>query len=403
MRNILRRSSDQPQVTDDGVLIFSDLEYYDPFRTASARSYWRIQAINSHIVNLFGSAEIENEPEWMEESSAFLIPQWAADLQIDCNAFGVAVRGSSGEILVVQYVSPGSMTVVINEFGQLVCYEVEGKYQGKQTFTSLPIKRGVYSGKENQFLPEEVIHLKNGLDPHYGELMGDNKLRSVLDMIRMDAELNKFTLDIIKNVAANSFLLMPPKDSDSRAEAMKAAAAKIRTMLTRVNRGGAGILPENMEVKDVGKNPRDLQFSDLHKDPESAIASSFNVEPIRMKWRVGSEQSTYSNVEQARINEQQELVFPLAKLLEDGINRWMRRNDINSQPITISIPKLWTIEQFWELHGRGLFEAAEVVAEALSLPYVKPTVTTLPAAKPQLLGSGESKESESQAMSNPGV
>ena len=383
------RSTEQPLVTDDGVIISSEETYYDPYTVAKARRYWRVQAINNHIVNLFGIVEVLNEPEVLKNSSVFIIPQWAADLQIDCNAFGVLVGDS------VKYVAPSAMTVVISHEGVLLGYEVEAK---RDYHTATPVARRNYvkPGK-NSYLPEEVIHLKNGIDPVYGELMGDNKIRSVLEMIDMDAKLNNYTLDIIKNVASNSFILMPAKESEGRIAELKAAAAKMRVALTRVARGGIALMPERMEAVNVGKNPRDLQFSDLHKDPESAIASTFNVEPVRLKWRTGSEAMTYSNVEQARIGEQQELVYPLAKILERGIDRAMERLGMTGG-IELQLPKLWTAEHLVAMQEVGLFAAAEEVAGSLGLPYERPPTDVITTTARRLPAATDERDTNSRAL-----
>ena len=269
-------------------VLASDTAHYDPFRTAQARRYWRVQAINSHIVNTLGAAELradegggESILRVFENSSEHLLPQWGADLQIDGNAFGrLEFAGGRGAdpfgAALVRYVAPQAISVMIWD-GQLVGYELTPRFNGEQAYTTAPVLVRPFSGAPNQFPPEEIIHLKNGLDPRFGELLGDNKLRDVLDMVRFDAQLTRYSLDVVRNVASNSFILQPAARDEMgiRIEELRRVASRLRAALTSVARGGIALLPGRVEAINVGKNPRDLQFADLHKDPESAIASAF--------------------------------------------------------------------------------------------------------------------------------
>lgn len=366
-------------------VVVSAEEYYDPFRVAPARRYWRVQAINSHIVNSMGAAELTADRDdgaadalaIFGASSPHLLPQWAADLQIDSNCFGVLEQARDGSLErpgLVRYVAPQAVTVMIWR-DQLVGYELTPKFHGVQAYTTEPVVERPYTGGPKQFLPSEVIHIKAGLDPRYGELMGDNKLRDILEVIRIDAELTHYTLDIVRNVATNSFILMPGVGDNVNlgAEDQQSVLERMRRALTRVARGGVALMPNRVEAIEIGKNPRDLQFSDLHKDTESAIASTFNVQPILLKWRLGQEHATYSNVQQARQDEQETLIYPLAKVMERGINDFFARRGATGE-VQIQVPKLWTLEQLIALDEAGLYEAAAEVADALGLPYNSPTL-----------------------------
>ena len=369
----------EPPQSDDGFfrsdVVFSSEQYYDPFKVAPARRYWRVQAINSHIVNSMGAAELKSENEnndiltIFELSSPHLVPQWAADLQIDANCYGVLRQVEGTELQIISYVAPQSISIMLWD-GVLQGYKVEPKYNGQTAHTTQPVMQRRYSGAKGEYLPHEVIHIKNGLDPNYGELLGDNKLRDIVELIRTDAELTHYTLAIVRNVASNSFILMPAaKDENSlRFEELKSVMQKLRNALTGVARGGIALLPGRVEAVNVGKNPRDLQFSDIHKDTESGIASTFNVSPILLKWRVGHEHSTYSNVKEARQDEQENLIYPLAKTIERGINDFFTRIGYTDE-VQIQVPKLWSLEQLIALDEAGMFEAAEEVANALGLPY----------------------------------
>ena len=141
-----------------------------------------MQAVNKRIVNLMRAAKMDDGPvkEIFDESSDDLIPQWAADLQIDCNAFGILDRFSDdGAPMRIKYVAPQSISVLVWR-GKLEGYEIEELYRGERTHTSTPIKEQRFTGAPRQFPPEDVIHLKSGLDPRYGELMGDNALRELV-------------------------------------------------------------------------------------------------------------------------------------------------------------------------------------------------------------------------------
>lgn len=372
------------------VVVSAD-DYYDPFRVAPARRYWRVQAINSHIVGTLGAAALTSESGADEILNAFaassphLLPQWGADLQIDSNAFGVIepIEGSSSEAILIRYVAPQAISVMIWQ-GNLAGYELTPRYNGVQAYTTEPVMERPYTGGARQYRPDEVIHIKNGLDPRYGELMGDNKLRDILEVIRIDAELTHYTLDIVRNVATNSFILMPGVGDNVNlgSEDQQTVLEKMRRALTRVARGGVALMPNRVEALEIGKNPRDLQFSDLHKDTESAFASTFNVWPILLKWRVGAEHATYSNVREARQDEQESLIYPLAKVLERGINDFFARRGAAGE-VQVQVPKLWTLEQLIALDEAGFDEAAAEVAEALGLPYTAVSARPEPPRPPE--------------------
>ena len=145
-------------------------------------------------------------------------------------------------------------------------------------------------------------------------------------------------------------------------------------LMNITNRGGIGLLPRRVEKIETNKPASDLQFDGIHKDPESAIASGLGVSPILMKWRVGSEHMTYSNLEQARQEEQQELIFPLAQLIERAINKFFAE----LPDIEITVPRLWTIEQLALMQMHGAYDTAQQIAESLGLAYTAPIEIAAP-------------------------
>ena len=381
--NLRRSSSDENAAAQDqdGIFAVGGDSYGSVVTLSKARRHWRIKAIGNHTINVMSPVTLAREdgsdsdgndiPAVFAASSPFLSQQWAADLLIEANAFGILEKPDSRRTQRIQYAHPAYVTI-LHWRGVLQGYEIA------QQLTQTGIARNVgggaglniverrLSGSRGEYAPEDVIHIKNGLDPYYGELLGDNRLRYILGMLQTDDELNSYTLDLVRNAASTS-MIMQPKGTQGF-NMIKQYGRQLREALRRHRRGGIAIIPAEVDIVTNVKNPRDLQFDSLHRIPESAIASVLNINPVLVKWMTGTERMTYNNVAEMKTYEQQELVYPLASIIEDGINDRFFGSEFQER-IVMTVPKLWTLDDLVRLREAGLHEAAAEVAGTLGLPY----------------------------------
>ncbi|CAI2719747.1 phage portal protein [Nitrospina watsonii] len=171
-------------------------------------------------------------------------------------------------------------------------------------------------GQTVRFAPEQVLHLKlfHPLDDWYG--LSPVQV-AALSVDKMNAS-DKWNAALLQNSAVPSGALVSKKRlTDEQYTRLKdemrdqvQGIANARTPL---------LLEEDIEWKEIGLSPRDMDWIDGLRFSALQIAQIYNVPPEL----IGLQPATYSNRREARKALYTEVVLPVLARLRDAFNNWL--------------------------------------------------------------------------------
>ncbi len=154
-------------------------------------------------------------------------------------------------------------------------------------------------GVEQKLAPEDVIHLRIGLDPtNYRK--GLAPLKTVLKQILGDEEASKFSTALLSNMAVPGVVITPAGDGgpgETEAESIKEAWSQ---RFGKDRNGEPLVMGANMKVEVVSFSPKEMDLAMLHRIPEERISGVLGVPAILAGMGAGLERGTYSNAEALR-------------------------------------------------------------------------------------------------------
>ena len=204
--------------------------------------------------------------------------------RIDGNAYFFKARNGLGAVVELWPLRPDLITPhePLNDATELIDY-----------YSYRP--RGV----EQKLAPEDVIHLRLGLDPNNYRL-GLAPLKTVLKQILGDEEASKFSTALLSNMAVPGVVITPAGDGGPG----KPQAEKIKeTWAQRFGKDRNGeplVLSEAMNVEVVSFSPQQMEFGLLHRIPEERVTGVLGVPAILAGMGAGLERATYSNASELR-------------------------------------------------------------------------------------------------------
>ena len=156
-------------------------------------------------------------------------------------------------------------------------------------------------GKYEDVAPENIIHLKLGIDD-LDHRRGLSTIKRLIRLISSDDEAAIFANALLGNFAVPGLVITPHKDADpmspDEATDMK---NRISATFGSRNRGNVGILAGGATAQQFGFSPEQLNLTALHQIPETRICSTMRVPPAIVGVSVGLEQtSNYASMREVR-------------------------------------------------------------------------------------------------------
>ncbi len=232
--------------------------------------------------------------QFMDDSDLIWYATWST--RVDGNAYLAKVRDQRGTVveywpLLPHLVSPKRMEDVdvsvqlpdgVEPNGFIDFYEYSP--DGRTTF----------------FLPEDIIHLKIGLDPTDHRL-GFAPLKGVLREVFGDDEASRFSAALLGNMAVPGVILSPKDPTDigpdeDEAEGMKEA---YQERFGGTERGKPLVMTSAMDVQVVSFSPEQMDFKALRRLPEERVCAVLGVPPIVAYLGAGLDRSTLANTEES--------------------------------------------------------------------------------------------------------
>lgn len=148
--------------------------------------------------------------------------------------------------------------------------------------------------------PRNVIHFRNGIDPH-NMRKGKSDLTSVLTDGYSDEEGARFTAAILHNLGMPGVVISPGSDEGQIApEDAVQLKADISAKFTGDKRGEPLVMTTKTHAQILSFSPEQLNLTRMRRIPEERISALIGVPPIVAGLGVGLEHGTYSNYQQAR-------------------------------------------------------------------------------------------------------
>ncbi len=172
------------------------------------------------------------------------------------------------------------------------------------------------SGQKVEFPREQILHLKlfNPLDDWYG-LSPVQVAALAIDKLNSG---DKWNASLLQNAAVPSgALTCKQRLTDDQFDRLK---TEMRRQIQGVNNAREPLLLEqDLEWKELGISPKDMDWIEGLKMSALQVAQVFNVPPEL----VGLGPATYQNRKEARKALYTEVVCPFLNRLRDGFNNWL--------------------------------------------------------------------------------
>jgi len=214
--------------------------------------------------------------------------------------------------------------------------------------------------------------------------VGLSPIEAALTAVETHNTAVTWNYSLLKNGARPSFVITV------KGKTTKDQKEQLRQRIDDVFAGGNNsgrpmVLGDDMEAKELGLSPKDMDYANTKASFAKDIATAFRVPPILIN--VGSD-STFANMKEARLSMWEDTIIPQADLIRDELNNWLSpqfgdniRLDYDKNAIDALIERrqqksdalekvsYMTVNEKREASGLEPIDGGDV------LPTVKPTVT----------------------------
>jgi HK97 family phage portal protein len=234
---------------------------------------------------------------------ATLWQSFALSWIVSGNPYFMKVRNAFGQVVELWYVPPSMIGPRWPEDGsEFISYY---EYQADGRITRIEV--------------EDIIHIRNGVDPVNMGRTGLSPVASVLREICGDNEVATFQFLLLK------FGGMPPVGISLK-ENMSSQGwdpNKVKQDFVRSTsgdeRGKVFVSNKAVEITKLGFNPTEMDLGVLRHLPESRFASVIGIAKETLGYGAADRNSTYNNVQQADERSIQTYVKPLWELIGDEL------------------------------------------------------------------------------------
>lgn len=209
-------------------------------------------------------------------------------------------------------------------------HTIEPRWEGNDFITYYAYS---VDGYEHPLKPEDVIHLRNGIDPH-NTRMGLSDIASALREIYTDNEAANFSALLMKNSGVPPFVISPKESqSNMKKEDRERIADSFRRKISGDERGKPVVNSIAIEVTKTGFSPEEMDLTLLRRLPEETISSLTGIPAIVLQFGAGLERATYSNYAEAREAAYESVVVPLWKYLAAEFDHQLLRDFDKSEKL----------------------------------------------------------------------
>lgn len=217
---------------------------------------------------------------------------------ISGNVFFYKVRNKLGEVIELWY---------------LPHFAIEPRWEGNNFIDYYAYNA---DGQEHRLKPSDVVHLRNGIDPH-NTRMGLSDVASALREIYTDNEAANFSALLMKNSGVPPFALVPKTDiAGMKPDDVARLQNSFMRKISGDERGKPAVSTRAFDLVKTGFSPEELDLSKLRRLPEETVASLTGIPAVVLQFGAGLEHSTYANYAEARKSAYEDVIVPLWRYIQ---------------------------------------------------------------------------------------
>lgn len=175
------------------------------------------------------------------------------------------------------------------------------------------------NGRTQTIPVENVIHLRNGLNPANSRY-GWARLKASSLQVYSDIEYDYWVAALARNMAIPGVVISPEENigmTDTKADKI------IQTFERKFggdNKGRTMVLDFKAAIQTLGFDPKTMQFRENHDHAESRIAGALRVPPGLVYLNVANKASTYDNLKAWERQGWQGCIIPSYEQIEDQLD-----------------------------------------------------------------------------------
>ena len=163
--------------------------------------------------------------------------------------------------------------------------------------------------------PEDVIHLRWGLDPQNNR-EGLSPLKAVLREIFTDDEAANYSASLLKNMGVAGLFIVPRDGSAQISrEAAEVMKDKFKERFTGDRRGEPFVSNMPLDIQNISFSPSEMNLRDVRTIPEERVCAALGVPAIVAGLGAGLSRSTFSNMSEAREMAYENGIIPVQRLI----------------------------------------------------------------------------------------
>ena len=233
-------------------------------------------------------------------SGSLLMMSVIADYLVNGNAYIMKVRNLQNEVIQLWY-TPAALI------------KPAYKKEDPTTFISHYEYRPV--GAKIDVEPEDVIHLRWGLDPQNNR-EGLSPLKEVLREIFTDDEAANYSASLLKNMGVAGLFIVPRDGSVNLSrEAAEVMKDKFKERFTGDRRGEPFVSNMPLDIQNISFSPSEMNLRDVRTIPEERVCAALGVPAIVAGLGAGLSRSTFSNMSEAREMAYENGIIPVQRLI----------------------------------------------------------------------------------------
>lgn len=229
------------------------------------------------------------------------------DYVIDGNVYWAKVKAQAGNVVELWWI-PAHMIEPKGNTNRLITHY---EYRPENSDKVVNIK------------PEDIVHLRFGLDPQ-NPRKGMSQVKSIFREIFTDEEAANFSGSVLANFGIPGVIISPKHfdvmmgNDDVDAETI----AKVYNSKTRGDRRGEPlVLSAPTEIEIVSWNPEQLDLKMLRRVPEERVSAVLGIPATVLGLGAGLDRSTFNNYFEARESAYENNILPTYRILAAALRQ----------------------------------------------------------------------------------
>lgn len=234
-------------------------------------------------------------------------------LAVDGNAYWYKLRSAAGKLVGWQYIP----------------HFLIGPYHAKGDPNLLTGYRLISHGATRLLLPEDVVHFRDGLDPHM-ELRGLSPLGATLREVCTDNEAATFSVSILSRMGIPGAVISPKNADRGGLTALQVTTFKRlwQEAFTGDNRGDVFVNGIPVDVINPAFSPEQMVLEKTRNIPEERITSALGIPAVVVGLGAGLAAAGDRNLEAMERWAWQHNIVPTQRVLTEQLTRDFRAEGI---------------------------------------------------------------------------